>query len=186
MPAAKVADTKGASSTQWCRHGVAAPLTEDSRSRDKIPSSNAFLIIETSSENKGAPASGEKLGLGAAYGDSYQFETTETLPVGYALLFDAAICVTNQRLFPRFKLPTDRGWKNFKTLIACSGISELRSESFYQKTRAHALRQQRGGRTNFKLIGAAVILSMIATPVFAQAAIESRVRSHPTVPTRMF
>jgi hypothetical protein len=27
-------------------------------------------------------------------GDSYQFETTETLPVGYALLFAATICVT--------------------------------------------------------------------------------------------
>jgi hypothetical protein len=56
---------------------------------------------------------------------------------------------------------------------------------FYQKIRAHALRQQRGGMTNFKLVGAAAILSMIATPVFAQAAIESRVRSHSTVPMRM-
>jgi hypothetical protein len=42
--------------------GVAAPLTEDSRSRDEIPSSNTFLIIETSSQQKRSPNFGRKAG----------------------------------------------------------------------------------------------------------------------------
>jgi hypothetical protein len=67
----------------------------------RIFTENVRLVAHAGTRRREAPASGEKLGPDAAYGDSYRFETTETLPVGYALIFDAPICVTNQRLFPR-------------------------------------------------------------------------------------
>ena len=40
--------------------------------------------------------------------------------------------------------------------------------------------------TRFKMLGAAAILSMIATPVFAQAAIQEPGASRSIIPTQMF